>query len=713
MKLSNVLTIILFVLASCLFPANPVRADDDEVNSQITPVVTVAPNLFPAGRLSDTFVCVSNGNPSSTKSIQAGDVFKLTFDPSIGVVSTVAAAVMVNSSNLQAADFSASLGSEPNQIVISYIGESKRFMPGDSFCVKLSFTANNAIGSGKITGEAISSGGEQGRYNNVDPKYTTISIVDFATGPPGVKGDKGDKGDTGPQGQVGPPGPTGPQGPAGEQGATGPTGATGPQGPAGPQGPKGLNWKGAWDAAAHYVADDAVGFNGSSWRALRDNDNVTPTEGADWTIVAQKGDTGPQGSGGVISVSASSPLVVTNPTSTPNIALRVVPAANGGTGLSSPGVEANFLRSDGRGAWTSAPLMALDIPAGSANYIQNSVNPQPAANFNIAGAGEANVFNAATQYNIGGNRILSSPRLNNLFVGVNAGGSNTNGNDNSFVGAGSGFRDTTGFGNSFFGENSGNQNTSGSLNTFLGFRAGFSNTTGSNNVFIGSSTGTQNTSIQVDNSVAIGHNATVSRSNTIVLGTSSHATVIPGKLVLGSSSPVVSGGGAYVETFNVNGFFGIFTGNIVLTGLQRPLPSGVRVCAQGQFLPPSTGGEILSRCTSSFSSVNNKTDVQSFSGGLDLINRLKPVAFKWKADGSRDFGLNAEDVAEVEPALVTRNDKGEVEDVKDGILTVVLINALKEQQRQIQRQQEQIKQLGQQIDALRQLVSSSTGRPLR
>jgi hypothetical protein len=75
--------------------------------------------------------------------------------------------------------------------------------------------------------------------------------------------------------------------------------------------------------------------------------------------------------------------------------------------------------------------------------------------------------------------------------------------------------------------------------------------------------------------------------------------------------------------------------------------------------------------------------------------------------------LNAEDVAEVEPALVTRNEKGEVEDVKEGILTVVLINALKEQQQQIQRQQEQIKQLGQQIDALRQLVSSSTGRPLR
>src|SRR5215813_9307268 len=260
-KLLKQRSIVLFVIASCLLSAITARADDNEVNTKITPVVTVAPTLFPVGQLSDTFVCISNGNPSSTKSIQSGDVFKLTFDPSIGVVSAVATPVMVNSSNLQAADFSASLGSEPNQIVISYIGEGKRFMPGDSFCVKVTFTANNAIGSGIITGETPSSGGEKGRYNDVDPKYTTISIVDFATGPPGMKGDKGDKGDTGPQGQVGPPGPTGPQGPTGAEGVPGPTGATGQQGPAGPQGPKGLNWKGAWDAATHYVADDAVSFN--------------------------------------------------------------------------------------------------------------------------------------------------------------------------------------------------------------------------------------------------------------------------------------------------------------------------------------------------------------------------------------------------------------------------------------------------------------------
>ena len=57
-----------------------------------------------------------------------------------------------------------------------------------------------------------------------------------------------------------------------------------------------------------------------------------------------------------------------------------------------------------------------------------------------------------------------------------------------------------------------------------------------------------------------------------------------------------------------------------------------------------------------------------------------------------DLGLVAEEVAEVEPLLVTHNEKGEVEGVKYDRLGVVLINAIKEQQAQIERQQAEITQ---------------------
>src|SRR5687767_4902848 len=101
----------------------------------------------------------------------------------------------------------------------------------------------------------------------------------------------------------------------------------------------------------------------------------------------------------------------------------VVGTANGGTGMSSPGMAGRFLRSDGTN-WTSSPFTASDIPFGSDNYIQNSSTQQGTSNFNISGNGtaggtlSANAVNSATQYNIGGSRVLGTPLGTNLFAGM-------------------------------------------------------------------------------------------------------------------------------------------------------------------------------------------------------------------------------------------------------------------------------------------------------
>jgi len=48
--------------------------------------------------------------------------------------------------------------------------------------------------------------------------------------------------------------------------------------------------------------------------------------------------------------------------------------------------------------------------ANSENYIQNTTTQQTTSNFNISGEGKADIMTAATHFNIGANRILSSPR---------------------------------------------------------------------------------------------------------------------------------------------------------------------------------------------------------------------------------------------------------------------------------------------------------------
>jgi hypothetical protein len=213
--------------------------------------------------------------------------------------------------------------------------------------------------------------------------------------------------------------------------------------------------------------------------------------------------------GGVTSVSADSPLLVANGTTTPHISLGIVPVALGGTGLNASGAAGSLLRSDGS-AWTSAPLSAPDVPAGSAFYIHNAPGLQPAANFNIGGTGTATIFNAATQFNLGGQRILGTAGTNNLFAGIGAGAgittgtgnaffgqqagqANSGGSNNSFFGVNAGPVNTTGFQLSFFGRDAGASNTTGSFNSFFGRSAGFSNTTGSGNSFFGQDAGLLNT----------------------------------------------------------------------------------------------------------------------------------------------------------------------------------------------------------------------------
>ncbi len=133
---------------------------------------------------------------------------------------------------------------------------------------------------------------------------------------------------------------------------------------------------------------------------------------------------------------------------------------------------------------------------------------------------------------------------------------------------------------------------------------------------------------------------------------------------------------------------GVITGNtemLTVNGYVRafmpPLGIGIPVCQEA-----ATSTLVL--CA--VSSRRYKKNIQNFNEGLSLISRLRPVSFNWKANDQEDFGLIAEDVAEVAPLLTYYNANGEVEGVKYDRVGVVLVNAVKEQQEQIEAQQKQI-----------------------
>ena len=77
--------------------------------------------------------------------------------------------------------------------------------------------------------------------------------------------------------------------------------------------------------------------------------------------------------------------------------------------------------------------------------------------------------------------------------------------------------------------------------------------------------------------------------------------------------------------------------------------------------------------------------------------RLRPVTYRYQqpyADGSkpRDYGLIAEEVAEVYPDLVVTNKEGQVETVQYQKLTPMLLNEVQKQRRELQEQSETIRQ---------------------
>ena len=263
----------------------------------------------------------------------------------------------------------------------------------------------------------------------------------------------------------------------------------------------------------------------------------------------------------------------------------------------------------------------------------------------------------------------------NAFFGLNAGRMNTTGYGNSFFGSTSGLANTIGYSNSFFGGDAGTANTLGRENAFFGADAGQANTIGIKNVFVGANSGTTNTVGSAN--TLLGSDTAVSSNDLI------YATAIGASAVAPVSNSITLGRAGGEDTVRIPG------------ALSLPNLGGggsVSIC---RFF------SVIVNCSSS---ARYKSNIAPFVSGLGLIKKLRPVSFNWKEGGMLDIGLVAEDVAAIEPLLTTRNDKGEVEGVKYNRVAVVLINAVKEQQEQIEAQNRTINRQQSEINQLKQIV---------
>ena len=126
--------------------------------------------------------------------------------------------------------------------------------------------------------------------------------------------------------------------------------------------------------------------------------------------------------------------------------------------------------------------------------------------------------------------------------------------------------------------------------------------------------------------------------------------------------------------------------------------SGVRVHAGNRtgaaVIKLGNGGDIIASADitayGSPSDINLKENIKPLEGALEKIMRLQGVSFTWKEDTEMskminlkdDIGFIAQEVQEVIPDLVRKNDNGLLS-LRDKGITALLVEAIKEQQKQI------------------------------
>jgi hypothetical protein len=95
------------------------------------------------------------------------------------------------------------------------------------------------------------------------------------------------------------------------------------------------------------------------------------------------------------------------------------------------------------------------------------------------------------------------------------------------------------------------------------------------------------------------------------------------------------------------------------------------------------------------SSVRYKRDIRNMGDASARLMKLRPVTFRYKSDpaGALQYGLVAEEVAELYPELVTHGPDGKVMTMRYSMLSAMLLNELQKQARENERQVGQIQRL--------------------
>ncbi|MGC2627650.1 MAG: tail fiber domain-containing protein [Candidatus Udaeobacter sp.] len=262
---------------------------------------------------------------------------------------------------------------------------------------------------------------------------------------------------------------------------------------------------------------------------------------------------------------------------------------------------------------------------------------------------------------VGAGALLANTAIQNTATGAGALLNNTTGFSNTANGAFALFSNTTANVNTAVGMQALFNNTEGGGNTAIGDQALVSNTIGGLNTAVGhgsfdhNTTGNQNTAVGF---VALGNSTTGSRN--IALGDSA------GDLVVDANDVICIG--ARGENVSNSCYIAQIDGTTIADGT-----------------PVFVNG--FNKLGTMTSSRQFKNDINTMEKASEAILALRPVTFHYKGDANRtpQFGLIAEEVAQVNPALVLPDKEGKPYTVRYEAVNAMLLNEFLKEHCTVQR----------------------------
>jgi Chaperone of endosialidase len=371
------------------------------------------------------------------------------------------------------------------------------------------------------------------------------------------------------------------------------------------------------------------------------------------------------------------------------------------TGFANSAFGAFSLFSNTDGAFnTGVGAGALDLNVGdqsTGDGVNNTAVGAAALLFNTTGSNNAAVGTSALLNNTegGSNTAVGSHALtvNQLGGGHTAVGANALENNtasgflssNTAVGISAAITSTTGGANVAVGEGALLSVDTGSANTCIGALAGASyNADETSNICIGAGTGGSS-----------GENNTIRIGDTLA----SNGIVISDGTILGAQAFTIASGlvGGGIQFLEIIGFSSI---SIEPTLSQT---TGASSCfVGGIFNQTPTGGshdvEVgpdNKLADATLSSRRFKKDIAPIDKLSEGILALRPVTFHWKNDNTNEpeFGLVAEEVAEVNLDWITRNPQGEISGVRYKTIPILLLNEFLKEHKKVEEQQANIAEL--------------------